>query len=204
LSSTPETAQESTSLLEEDETPAAQWWSEASRMVYRGPDRCLLWYDVCSQQLTLWDQRGSRVIRGNVLAIPVSDTLLYVEPIYLQAEAAAYPELRVVALMHGDRLSYAPTFDEALAGLYRPGRSARSDGAQLARELPDASMSQMVRRASEAFDGYLRSLAEKRFEDSARHLEQLSFAIEQLESLSSGEDGGEDAATDVESTAADS
>ncbi|MBD3265271.1 UPF0182 family protein, partial [bacterium] len=44
-----------------------------------------------SGQLTLWDQRGSNVIRGNVLAIPIEKTLLYVEPIYLQAETAAYP-----------------------------------------------------------------------------------------------------------------
>jgi hypothetical protein len=54
-----------------------------------------------SGQLTLWDQRGSAVIRGNVLALPIGDTLLYVEPIYLQADTAAYPELRYVVLMHG-------------------------------------------------------------------------------------------------------
>lgn len=58
-----------------------------------------------SGQLSLWDQRGSKVIRGNVLAIPIDNTLLYVEPIYLQAETAAYPELRLVAVMHGDELS---------------------------------------------------------------------------------------------------
>jgi uncharacterized membrane protein (UPF0182 family) len=60
-----------------------------------------------SGQLTLWDQRGSKVIRGNVLAIPIDNTLLYVEPIYLQAETAAYPELRLVVVMHGDNMSYA-------------------------------------------------------------------------------------------------
>ena len=54
------------------------------------------------------------MIRGNVLAIPVYNSLLYVEPIYLQAETAAYPELRLVAVMHGDQLSYATTFEEAL------------------------------------------------------------------------------------------
>ena len=70
-----------------------------------------------SGQLTLWDQQGSEVIRGNVLAIPVDNSLLYVEPIYLQAETAAYPELRLVAVMYGDQLSYATTFDEAVEGL---------------------------------------------------------------------------------------
>ncbi|MHB8907104.1 MAG: UPF0182 family protein, partial [Melioribacteraceae bacterium] len=71
-----------------------------------------------SGQLTLWDQHGSKVIRGNVLAIPVNNTLFYVEPIYLQAETAAYPELRIVVVMHGDNMSYAKTFDEALNGLF--------------------------------------------------------------------------------------
>ena len=71
-----------------------------------------------SGQLTLWDQRGSNVIRGNVLAIPVANTLFYVEPIYLQAETAAYPELRLVVVMHGDDMSYAESFDKALEKLF--------------------------------------------------------------------------------------
>ncbi len=71
-----------------------------------------------SSQLTLWNQRGSNVIRGNVIAIPIDDTMLYVEPIYLQSETAAYPELRIVAVMHNDNLSYAESFEEALKGLY--------------------------------------------------------------------------------------
>ena len=70
-----------------------------------------------SGQLSLWNQHGSRVIRGNTLVIPIDHSLLYVEPIYLQAEAAAYPELRLVAVMHGDNLSYAKSFDQALQGL---------------------------------------------------------------------------------------
>ncbi len=73
-----------------------------------------------SSQLTLWNQRGSNVIRGNVIAIPIDNTMLYVEPIYLQSETAAYPELRLVAVMHNDNLSYAESFEEALRGLYEP------------------------------------------------------------------------------------
>ncbi|MEX1298744.1 MAG: UPF0182 family protein [Desulfotignum sp.] len=67
-----------------------------------------------SGQLTLWSHRASNVIRGNVLAIPVEETIIHVEPICLQAETAAYPELRLVAVMHDDNLSYATTFDKAL------------------------------------------------------------------------------------------
>lgn len=53
-----------------------------------------------------------------MLAIPIEDTLIYVEPVYIEATTAAYPELRLVVVMHGDSMSYAPTFDAALAGLF--------------------------------------------------------------------------------------
>lgn len=85
-----------------------------------------------SSQLTLWNQRGSNVIRGNVIAIPIDETMLYVEPIYLQSDTAAYPELRLVAVMHNDRLSYAETFQEALQGLFEDGTA---EGAQTSEDL---------------------------------------------------------------------
>ncbi|HSO21006.1 MAG TPA: hypothetical protein VLT88_16185, partial [Desulfosarcina sp.] len=131
-----------------------------------------------SGQLTLWDQRGSRVIRGNVLAIPVADTLLYVEPIYMQAETAAYPELRLVALMHGDTLSYAESFDKALEGLLdrtKPSPTVPGD-AQEASVSPD----RLVRSANGAFDSYLQALGAKRFEDAAAALKRLEASLQRL------------------------
>ncbi|MFP3902862.1 MAG: UPF0182 family protein [Armatimonadota bacterium] len=74
-----------------------------------------------SELITLWSQAGSRVIRGNALAIPVADSILYVEPIYLESEDSAIPELRLVVLMHQDQLVHAPTLDEALVKLLGPG-----------------------------------------------------------------------------------
>src|SRR5262252_2202834 len=70
-----------------------------------------------SGQLTLWNQQGSRVVRGSLLTIPVGRGLLYAQPIYLQAERSPMPELRLVVLALQDRLSYSPTFDQALSGL---------------------------------------------------------------------------------------
>ena len=57
---------------------------------------------VISSQLTLWDQAGSEVIRGNLLVIPVEDSLIYVEPLYLQSESGAIPELTRVIVAYGD------------------------------------------------------------------------------------------------------
>jgi hypothetical protein len=134
-----------------------------------------------SGQLTLWDQRGSAVIRGNVLAIPIGDTLLYVEPIYLQADTAAYPELRFVVVMHGDHLSYAETFEAALEGLFL-------DRARAAPATPDASPADQARRANEAFESYLRLQGEGRFSDAGRELERLR---ELLQRLAEAPDDGE-------------
>jgi hypothetical protein len=128
-----------------------------------------------SGQLTLWDQRGSKVIRGNVLAIPIEDTLLYVEPIYLQAETAAYPELRLVVVMHGDNMSYAETFDAALAGLFagEPGGPSAA--------LPGApGLEELGRQTRRAFEDYLKALGEHRFDDSAQQLERLRDLLERL------------------------
>jgi hypothetical protein len=139
-------------------------------------------------QLTLWDQRGSQVIRGNVLAIPVEKTMFYVEPIYLQAETAAYPELRLVAMMHGDRLSYAETFDEALQGLIDGGKKPEFEPA-----LPGAvSLQELIDRASKAFDDYLNSLGQKSFGRASDALNRLQNTLEQLGERSETTTGGAD------------
>jgi len=70
-----------------------------------------------SQQLSLWNQTGSRVIRGNLLAIPIEDTLLYVEPLYLSAESRQLPELKRLIATSGDRVVMAPDVQSLFAAL---------------------------------------------------------------------------------------
>ena len=70
-----------------------------------------------SKDLTLWNQQGSRVLRGNIIALPVSGGFLYLESIYIQATEARMPQLKKVVLAMGDRLIYRDTFDQALADL---------------------------------------------------------------------------------------
>lgn len=69
---------------------------------------------VISQQLSLWGQRGSRVLRGNLMVIPLNGTFLYVEPLYLEAESGQLPELKRVIVAYDDRVGMAPTLEEAL------------------------------------------------------------------------------------------
>ena len=72
---------------------------------------------VISQQLSLWNQRGSQVIRGNLLVIPIDQSILYVEPIYLEAEASQLPELRRVIVAYGNHIAMEETLGKALTSV---------------------------------------------------------------------------------------
>ena len=135
-----------------------------------------------SERLALWDQRGSRVIRGNMLAIPVDDTLLYVEPIYIEAESSAFPELRMVVVMHGEDMSYATSFEKALEGLYSEDvepeemveETARQTGAEM------ATVQELIKEANQAFEQYLNLQQQMEFEKASRKMRKLRDTLKRL------------------------
>ena len=150
-----------------------------------------------SSQLTLWNQQGSAVIRGNLLVIPIEDTLLYAEPIYLQAQRSPMPALRLIVLATQDRLAYATTFEEALRLLLQGrsgslalpadrapdqpvGQPAPPSSAVPGRGGTPASVETLIGRASRAFADYQRLTAEGRLAEAGAKLEELKTALEQL------------------------
>ncbi len=72
---------------------------------------------IISQQFTLWDGAGSQIVRGQLLVIPVGDAIIYVEPLYLQSESLAFPELKKVILADGRNVVMADSVNEGLAML---------------------------------------------------------------------------------------
>jgi len=103
-----------------------------------------------SQQLTLWDQKGSGVIRGKLIVIPIENSFLYVVPLYLKAEGTNFPQLKRVIVATGDKVVMEPTLDEALGSLFgtapgQPGSAlpGKQSGAQ-------AQMSKATRDQAEA------------------------------------------------------
>ena len=78
-----------------------------------------------SRQLALWDQRGSRVLRGNLLVIPIDHSLLYVEPVYLVAEQNDLPQLKRMIVAHDGRVAMEPTLEGALAALFGAPETGR-------------------------------------------------------------------------------
>ena len=95
-----------------------------------------------SKDLTLWNQQGSHVLRGNIISLPVTGGFLYVESIYIQANEARMPQLKKVVLAMGDRLIYRDTFDQALAELTGgavPSKSAAGAATSAEAVAPTAS-----------------------------------------------------------------
>ena len=108
-----------------------------------------------SQQLSLWNQLGSRVIRGNVLVIPIENSILYVSPLYLRAEQGQLPELKRVIAAYGDHVVMKETLAEALLALFmEPDAGPAAPSAATETPLAGAAAD----RVREALDHYNQAL----------------------------------------------
>ena len=142
-----------------------------------------------SGQLTLWNQQGSHVIRGNLLVIPCGQALLYAEPIYLQASQSPMPELRLVVLALQDRLAYGPNFEAALASLFGSqapsltgGESPQSQptAAPAGASQPATDVNALVSQASRDFADYQRLTSEGKLAEAGQKLDDLKRTLDQL------------------------
>ena len=84
-----------------------------------------------SQQISLWNQMGSRVIRGHLVVVPIDHSILYVSPLYLRAASGQLPELKRVIAAYGDRVVMEETLGAALAALFKESGLARGWAAAL-------------------------------------------------------------------------
>ena len=154
-----------------------------------------------SSQISLWNQQGSRVRRGNLLVIPIGTGLLYVEPIYLQAERSPMPELRLVVLATQERLVYGANFEEALRNLFgdaapqqqqqvardgqgqaKPTANEPAQGAQPQPQQP-ANVQQLIKKAADELADYQRLTAEGKLGEAGQRLESLKRTLEELKKV---------------------
>ncbi|NEP16457.1 MAG: UPF0182 family protein [Leptolyngbya sp. SIO4C1] len=108
-----------------------------------------------SEQLTLWNQQGSEVFRGDLLVIPIDQSLLYVEPVYLQAtgQSSAIPELKRVILAYRNAVVMANTLDEAIVQVFGEAAPQPEPAApQPAEPAPSATQQQNIKAALEAYE----------------------------------------------------
>ncbi len=140
-----------------------------------------------ARQITLWDQRGSEVLRGELLVLPIEGALIYVQPLYLRAQGGRIPELkRVVAAQEG-RVAMAETLDAALAALVgAPIPSQTIADVPAATPSPtatasaDTALASLTRRAGDHYD---RARAAQRNEDWTTYGEEMKKLGEVLRQL---------------------
>lgn len=126
-----------------------------------------------ARQISLWDQRGSEVIRGNLLVIPIEESLIYVQPLYLRAEGGRIPELKRVVVAYQNQVVMEETLEAGLSRLFG-GVVARTTKAAEPEPAPRAGedgTADLARRASEI---YQRALSAQRAGDWARYGEELN------------------------------
>ncbi len=129
-----------------------------------------------SRELTLLDQRGSSVIRGNLLMIPIEDTILYVEPIYIQSDTqSALPEVKSIIVSYGEQIVMEDTLEKALERLFiGETQPTAPDG-------EERNLSELIRRAAELLDQTRESSGEGNWVEFGRNLQELEEIIRALE-----------------------
>ncbi len=136
-----------------------------------------------SQLFTLWSQSGSQIIRGNLLVIPVKDSLIYVEPVYLVSANSQLPELKVIIVSYQDRLAFALTLEEALGQIF--GTTTARVQAQAAGPAPAAlpsleTIGRLIQQALSDYNSATQKLRQGDFAGYGELIKQLQSVLEEL------------------------
>lgn len=134
-----------------------------------------------SQQLSLWGQRGSQVIHGLLLAIPIENSLLYVQPLYLAAEQQSLPELKRVIVAYGNQIAMEETLDQALATVF--GKARLASRRAPAQPLTGPTASSIRELANKALTQFQKAQALLRQGNFAEYQEQQKRLAETLKLL---------------------
>lgn len=137
-----------------------------------------------SQQFSLWDQRGSSIIRGNLLVIPVEDSILYVEPVYLKAQTRELPELKRVIASHGGNVAMGMNLPEALEAAF--GGKLTEVEQQLVEQAPSTSLEgeeleDVIQRLTDHFTAARQHLSEGNWSKYGEEMDKAEDVIKMLQ-----------------------
>ncbi len=143
-----------------------------------------------SQQLSLWRGDGSTVIKGDLLVVPIEDSVIYFQPIYLEEQGGAFPEFRRVAVVYSDRVEWSDTLDGALelvfgtaAGGGGGGETADDDGGTVDPPTGDETIEELVAEATTAFENANNALAQGDLADYQRWIDEAERILIEIERL---------------------
>lgn len=139
---------------------------------------------VISSQLTLWERQGSSVVRGNLMVIPIKDSILYVEPLYLQSDNAnALPEVKQIILAYGDDIVMEATLEAGLKRLfnYDSENIIDDEGNEI---IYSEDIYELIQQANTLFNRSQENLRQGNWSEYGKDLEELENVLEKLESFS--------------------
>lgn len=135
-----------------------------------------------SSDFTLWSSRGSSYKRGNLFVIPIESSLLYVEPVYLEASNSAIPEVKRVIVAYGDKIAYKTTLGEALESLFGEGTGASgtTSSAGNTGTSGGTTKADWIKEASDAYDNAQDALKSGDWAKYGEYMEDLENALNKL------------------------
>ncbi len=137
-----------------------------------------------SRQISLWDQRGSQVIQGSLLAIPIEESLLYVRPLYLRADAGKIPELKRVIVAYENKIAMEETLKAGLVKIFGTGISkaipSRERIEQVTTTPPTQSDQEIIKQASDTYDAATRAQREGDWSRYGEEIKRLGEILNKL------------------------
>lgn len=136
-----------------------------------------------SADFTLWSSKGTSYSRGNLFVIPIEESLLYVEPVYLEAANTAIPEVKRVIVAYGDKIAYENTLGEALASLFGDEADTTEpsvDGSGQQNESGTMTQSDWIKQAGDAYDNAQKALQSGDWAKYGKYMDELEEALKQL------------------------
>lgn len=139
-----------------------------------------------SSQMTLWGQKGSTVLRGNVLTVPIENSLLYVEPIYLQADNEnSIPEVRRVIVSYEDKIVMEPTLEGALAKIFgtkevKEPEKAVDESKDTTTDPVLGTMTEKIAEANKVFELAQEALKSSNWAEYGKQMQQLEKILKDL------------------------
>lgn len=138
-----------------------------------------------SKEFSLWNSSGSVYSRGNLFVLPINDSLLYVEPVYLEATNSPIPEVKRVIVAYKDKIAYEPTLAEALDSLFGEGSGDKYSGNNIKKSNKKKgenklSQSEIIKKAQSAYDAAMKAQKQGDWAEYGKRIKELEDNLKKL------------------------
>jgi hypothetical protein len=136
-----------------------------------------------SEQFTLWDNQGSRVIKGDLLVVPIEDSIVYIQPIFLEAEGGGIPEFRRVIVVYGEQVEWAETLDGALELVFGDGVGGEPSEPTEPPPPGGGDVADLLAQAAEAFAAADQALTQGDLAEYQRLIDEAERLVDEAQAL---------------------